>query len=1540
MSAKRWDRFVPYTREDIRSFMAQGTEPVVVQRIRLERDREALYTMDIFLYSRAQHRRMVLQFLTLNAEQGDLRVETPSILDQLDKAWYQLIVDGLSQVIQEMVRNPQLFEQPILVASLKVPDDVSPLEGAGQNRVAPGFAWNELYIHSAKRYLFAAEFCAGGLVLDLGCGSGYGAKFLARTAQQVVAADMDAFTLQYGEETYPDPRIRRIQVSPEQNLPFETHRFDAIVSLEVVEHVPVEQMDAYFAEIGRLLKPDGVLIMSTPNKQIYIHYPDPYHVSLMTLDEFRALLESRFRHVELYGQLRSQGLPHTTMEFEIVPNASDSNEIFVAVCRGYRGAECSIVLPPPTVWGNEVGSTTAKEPQSSESKTQEPTHEVQHEQIESENQPSKGKWLSKDWEIKPVPELYPLVQINGVQGYLMPGDVLYLFRTAGSLPPNATIVEIGSFMGLSAIVMAHALIANQNEGARLYCVDTWQGSPEHQQMQVVKEKQLYDIFIRNIQDAGVDHLICPIRKRSTEAAADFADESVDLIFIDGDHSFEACYADLKAWYPKLKSGGILIGHDCVPGSGVSQALEKFAAEYRLPYRINEPPDAHYIFELSKPFPSNFSRSPSRAPLTVIVHTRNEERNIEACLASVKDWADELIVMDMESTDRTVEIARRYTDKVFSHPLIRDFDSARNVSAQYASHEWILYLDADERMTPKLAQAITWFIQQAPHEVAGVQLPYRNYFLGHWIRHAGGWYPGYKAPMLLRRGRFRWRARVHEGVEVQGTVLRFPADDPTCAIEHHTDPTLAHFFQKLNHYSESEADKLQEIDAPCTWQAIAEAFADGLRMYYDETEGWRDGAFGFLLALCGGLSRMSNWMKYAERLLLAGHSGELLLPPSAADFLQHAANHACSSPFALRSQPTATPPEWWLKLWQRLQRESAGKVLYIGVGNWNHWTMIARDGWQICTPVESLVQMEARPLTETVDLQLLPSTTPTSLPVGTPVVDSLVALGSEWRPLVDKLKPGGLFLIGVSPQPKDIEQWRGEIETAFEATVHLVDPEPACDWLFAFGWKGQRMSTIRRWVLMVAHRHAFEMFGGGETQLLETLIALREQGVRADVSLSLRLQPKHYDLLHLFSLYHSEKLSLLQESDRPVVVSTIFWDYSELRYAATVQHAIFSHSEPEMVHRALEAWREGTLRIEGVAENHFQEPAPLRESQRAVLACAHLLLPNGEREVAMLKRAFGEVPIPIRIVPNAVRPERFLHASPEPFVKRFGLRDFVLCAARVEPNKNQAMLIWALRDTGLPLVIAGPERDPDYAWLCRKWAGASVLFVGELSPDLLASAYAAARVHALPSWSETPGLVNLEAGLAGCALVVGNRGLEQEYLGEYAFVCDPGDWRSIREAVLQAWKSANPERSQACREHILRHLTWNQAAQLTAEAYESLLESTIYWVALPQWDDAANWQPLVEAYVRSTPQANRTILQLYAGPLNNSIPEEVYERVKDFLLQLGMEPVNCPDIEIVNQLILMPGARAILTGSPLDAPLQQLFGDQCITFQDWCGSVGR
>lgn len=279
---------------------------------------------------------------------------------------------------------------------------------------------------------------------------------------------------------------------------------------------------------------------------------------------------------------------------------------------------------------------------------------------------------------------------------------------------------------------------------------------------------------------------------------------------------------------------------------------------------------------------------ARIPVSVIVHTRNEERNIAACLESVAGWAGELIVMDMESSDRTVEIARRYGAIILTHPLIRDFDGARNVSAQRATNEWILYLDADERMTPELANRIDDFLRRAPVEVGGVQLPYRNHFLGRWIRHAGGWYPGYKAPMLLRRGRFTWRPCAHQGCTVDGSVVRLPADDPRYAIVHHTYPDLAAYFEKLNRYTESEAVKREDSASECSWQSIAAGLGRAIRDYYDATDGRQDGPRGAILSFCAMSYELVSGLKHAERKLRNGWGGDGLLPPSAEVFLRHAA----------------------------------------------------------------------------------------------------------------------------------------------------------------------------------------------------------------------------------------------------------------------------------------------------------------------------------------------------------------------------------------------------------------------------------------------------------------------------------------------------------------------------------------------------------------------------------------------------------------------------------------------------------------------------
>ena len=94
-------------------------------------------------------------------------------------------------------------------------------------------------------------------------------------------------------------------------------------------------------------------------------------------------------------------------------------------------------------------------------------------------------------------------------------------------------------------------------------------------------------------------MITPMRMRSGDAASRFATESLDLVFVDGDHSVPGCYADLELWYPKVKPGGILIGHDCLPDREVRQALEKFVKERKLSARVFGPPIG-WMYEIRKP----------------------------------------------------------------------------------------------------------------------------------------------------------------------------------------------------------------------------------------------------------------------------------------------------------------------------------------------------------------------------------------------------------------------------------------------------------------------------------------------------------------------------------------------------------------------------------------------------------------------------------------------------------------------------------------------------------------------------------------------------------------------------------------------------------------------------------------------------------------------------------------------------------------------------------------------------------------------------
>lgn len=118
-----------------------------------------------------------------------------------------------------------------------------------------------------------------------------------------------------------------------------------------------------------------------------------------------------------------------------------------------------------------------------------------------------SQWVQHPLQFRPVPNSNGMIEVNGVRGLLLPGDINYLFEKAKALPKSAVVVEIGSFMGLSAIIMASALAIVGNDGARVFCVDPWKGSPEHQDLEVIKNDKLYETFLNNVKGSGLGHYI-------------------------------------------------------------------------------------------------------------------------------------------------------------------------------------------------------------------------------------------------------------------------------------------------------------------------------------------------------------------------------------------------------------------------------------------------------------------------------------------------------------------------------------------------------------------------------------------------------------------------------------------------------------------------------------------------------------------------------------------------------------------------------------------------------------------------------------------------------------------------------------------------------------------------------------------------------------------------------------------------------------------------------------------------------------------------
>jgi glycosyltransferase involved in cell wall biosynthesis len=367
-------------------------------------------------------------------------------------------------------------------------------------------------------------------------------------------------------------------------------------------------------------------------------------------------------------------------------------------------------------------------------------------------------------------------------------------------------------------------------------------------------------------------------------------------------------------------------------------------------------------------------------------------------------------------------------------------------------------------------------------------------------------------------------------------------------------------------------------------------------------------------------------------------------------------------------------------------------------------------------------------------------------------------------------------------------------------------------------------------VLFAYRSDVDAQGGAAGVMHRTADGLRSLGVEVDVTFDVKppLGAK-YDLVHAFNVWSPEsalaQMQYLRSKGVPIVWQPIYLKLSEFVFASLASRAIFAAERSE-ADRAnlLRALQDGSLHVNGATRFMPMEPDTAFFSRVSTMARAadHLCLCS-TTEAQALFQAAGLVSKPFSVIPHGVDLELFGSASPEAFQKQFGVFDFVLSVGAVEPRKNQLFLIEALRGTGRKIVLIGPSFDLDYLSMCRARGGDDLIYIDRLPQDLVASAYKAARVHALPSYAEGAAMANLEASATGCPIVVSDRSSEFEYFSDLAYYCSPIDLDSIRSAVLQAWegRTAEPERWQSLVARMQAY-TWHAAAEATLRAYRRVL----------------------------------------------------------------------------------------------------------------------
>ncbi|HXK49602.1 MAG TPA: glycosyltransferase family 2 protein [Clostridiales bacterium] len=248
-------------------------------------------------------------------------------------------------------------------------------------------------------------------------------------------------------------------------------------------------------------------------------------------------------------------------------------------------------------------------------------------------------------------------------------------------------------------------------------------------------------------------------------------------------------------------------------------------------------------------------------ISAVIHTLNEEKNIRGCLECLK-WADEIVVIDMYSDDRTTDICREYNASVYNFERTGGYvEPARKFAIEKADGDWILIVDADERVPVSLSEKLKEIAGSDNYDVVEVQ--FKNHALGKWMEHTG-MYPDFH-PRFFKKGFVETSESVHGKFRTSGRVLTLDSKDQSNCIIHFGYTDCFQYVEKLNKYTTAEVKKLAASGKKFSKRKMFMAGIYEFRRRYFSKKGYKDGVEGLIISVCRAFYHFLMYAKYYEHI---------------------------------------------------------------------------------------------------------------------------------------------------------------------------------------------------------------------------------------------------------------------------------------------------------------------------------------------------------------------------------------------------------------------------------------------------------------------------------------------------------------------------------------------------------------------------------------------------------------------------------------------------------------------------------------------------